>query len=149
MGHCTYQRDPVTGEDWYFAEGSEKDGGERYARIYLELALRYWISFKEIWMLYLVARYGPEAYDKNFDLKKKLQEMEWEQEKDLALARTYKLPLAEIFRLWCRQRERLLRLANFFPHRAEEIEAFVREKEDRLIASIEAKANRERLGRLN
>ena len=105
MAHGTYQRCPITNESFGFVEDpGAHDYGERYARRYLELAHRYCISFREIFQMILAAKYGPEAFDPDFDIRRELSQIKWDEERDTQLLTKFKLPLEELIEVWCRGR---------------------------------------------
>jgi hypothetical protein len=145
MALGTYQRDPITGESVLFVD--ERDDGRRVAQIYFELALKHYITFGEIFRMAMVAKHGLEAWDwqhEERDLLKVLQKLTWEAEHDAKLMSKFDLPIVELMEIWRRGRDGLLRYANFFPNRREEIEAFLAKREEVMIAMLERHEKRAR-----
>ena len=145
MARATQQRDPMTGESVSFLD--ERDDGKRLAQIYFELALKHYITFGEIFRMAMVAKHGPEAWDwrdEERDLRKVMQKLTLEAERDAELMRKFDLPIEELVAIWRRGRDGLLRYANFFPNRREKIEAFLAEREAAMIAMLERHAERQR-----
>jgi hypothetical protein len=147
MARATQQRDPITGRSVSF--GDERDDGKRVAQIYFELAVKHYITFGEIFRMAMVAKHGPEAWDwrdEERDLRKAVQKLTWEAERDAELMSKFDLPIEELVAIWRRGRDGLLRYANFFPNRREKIEAFLAEREAVMIAMLERHAERQRNG---
>ena len=144
MALSTHQRDPMTGKSVSFFD--ERDGGKRLAQIYFELALKHYITFGEIFRMAMVAKHGPEAWDwrdEERDLRKVVQKLTLEEERDAELMRKFDLPIEELLAIWRRGRDRLLRYANFFPNHREKIEAFLVEREAAMLAMLERHAERQ------
>ena len=130
-GKCTHQRDPITGESWMFVEG--KDSGAKDAQRYYELAVKYFVSFREIHQMVVT------MLNELVDLKL-LYEVEVigaSAERNRMHLENHMLPIKETLIIWVRSREALLRLAELFPERREKIEAQVAEQQDVLLAMLE------------
>jgi hypothetical protein len=120
--HGAHKRDPVSGEWWFFAEPNINN--KLLAQTYHDLALRHFISFRGIFRM-IVA------------VLQDLREIAEEGECSFELADKFKLPIEEALAIWMRSREGLLRLAELFPERAEEIEAQVAEQQEVFFAMLE------------
>jgi hypothetical protein len=125
-----HQRDPVGGEWWYFVDRLIDGDGEKEARRWYDLAIRYQITFKEIFNM-IVA-----ALQEHYDLQKEFEEIGEEGKRNADLLRL-KLPIQEALQIWKRSRDGLLRLAELCPDKREKIEAAVAEQQDVLLAMFE------------
>src|SRR5262249_44977522 len=132
-----HRRDPITDESFFFETKKE-------AEIYLELAVTYLVSFREIYRMAMTVLHGPEAMNDNFDLHKELRLLSFEGEQDAELLKFDHLPPEELIEIWMRSRRALQRIANFPPHRREKIEAFLDESEVEMIAMLERHERKER-----
>jgi hypothetical protein len=131
----THQRDPVSGEDWFFVDDLILGDGRKDAQTYYELALRYCLTFREIHAMAFA------VLGELIDLER-VRELDTlrAQAKQFtrALSSTVvKPPIKEVLMIWMRSREALLRGAELFPERREMFEAAVAEQEDMLLAIIE------------
>jgi hypothetical protein len=125
-----HQRDPVGGEWWFFVDHLIEGDGEKDARRFTELALRYQVSFQGILNMIV------EALKEHYDLARELDAMRKEIKRDADLFH-FELPIAEALAIWERSREGLLRLAELFPEKREKFEAAVVEHQDALLALLE------------
>jgi hypothetical protein len=132
--HAAHKRDPITNESYTFLDG------EATARRYFELAVTYWATFKEIHMLAIAAL---RELGVDFSRAQEFEEMERELTRfEQRLGQ--QLPLRELIVIWSRSREGLLRCAELFPERSEEILAQVAQHEDVLLALLERHERRQR-----
>lgn len=136
MSLGAHLRDPITRESFFFES-------QREAQIYLELAITYFVSFREVYRMSNAVLHGPEALNDNFDLHKELRLLGEEGKRDAELFK-FDLPPEELLAIWMRSRRALQRLANFLPYRREKIEAFLAESEAEMIGILES---HERVGR--
>src|SRR5262249_43344458 len=138
--HYINLRDPISGKtDNLFGCGPELRG-EWVAEVYMVLALKYEVTFKEIIRMAMVALHGPEAWANDFNidkLDKIMRDLIFDAERDHELMDNFKLPLAEYLKIWLRGREALLRYAQWFPDKREGVEAFLAEQEAEMIALVE------------
>jgi hypothetical protein len=125
-----HKRDPWTGKDFFFADNDGKN--EWTAQRYHELALKYFVSFREIHQMITAV------------LEKIVVETEAfgdEVERDHQLLKL-NLPMQEYLEIWCRSREGLLRMAEMFPEKRQELEAVVVEQQEKFLAMLERYAGK-------
>ena len=131
----THQRDPVSGEDWFFVDDLVGGDGARDAQRYYELALRHCLTFREIHHMVM------QVLGELIDLEKvrEIDALNAQAKRfTRALSSTVvKPPIKEVLMIWMRSREALLRGAELFPERRKMFEAAVAEQEDVLLAMIE------------
>lgn len=129
--------DPITGVNTFFTSSDDDVfTGERLAEIYLTIALKHSVTFREIFMAFQFTMHGPEALADDFDLKRELRSIDREAEEDLELMTSFDLPFGQRVQLFERARIRMLRLADFFPERREKYLASVAEHDAMLVAAL-------------
>jgi hypothetical protein len=126
--------DPITGVNTFFSGAYDGDG-ERLAEMYLTIARRCSVTFREIFMAFQHAMHGPEALAEDFNLNRELRQIDREADEDLELMTSFDLPFAERVQLWKRARTRMLRLADFFPHHRKKYETQIA-KHDEMLAVV-------------
>jgi hypothetical protein len=129
----THQRDPVSGECWFFVDDLMLGDGEKDARRFYELAVRHQITFREIFnMAVAVLR---ALYD--YDLEKELRELEDEGKRNIELMQKFTLPAEQLVRIWMQSLEALHRQAQIVPEVREKNEAFIAEQYEVMVAMLE------------
>ena len=114
-----------------FVEGA--DGGARDAQRYYELAIKYFVSFREIHQM--VVAMLSELVD--LKLLYEVEVIGANAERNRMHLQNHMLPVKEALIIWMRSRDGLLRLAELFPDRREKIEAQIAEQQDVLLAMFE------------
>ena len=132
-GYCTPLRDPVGDEVWIFFEG--EDSGASDARRYKELALKYQITFREIFNMLVATLQALKDLDKEF--KDELLVLEEEGKQNLALMKKFTLPLEQLVRIWLAGLEALRRQGEIVPEVREKNEAFIAEQYEVMVAMLE------------
>jgi hypothetical protein len=119
----THLRDPLTNESYFFCDPEE------VAQIWRELAIKFGVTFREIYKMIRVELLGPEGINDKFDPFAELNRLRREEERDADLLKL-PLPIEEALAILERNRARVVAMLPYCsPEKRAEIEKFLDERD--------------------